>query len=169
MELLELRVEQAEDGLYLSAHMRFELPPAVEEALLKGVPMSFVAEAQAYRHRWYWTDKLVAQTSRSVRLSFQPLTRRWRVNVSAGSANNSGSGSASLGQTFDQLSDALAVVRRLSRWKIAEGNEIVPDARHSVVFRFALDVSQLPRPMQIGITGNTDWNLSVQRVVRPER
>jgi hypothetical protein len=37
-----------------------------------------------------------------------------------------------------------------------------------VDFRFRLDTSQLPRPMQIGITGNADWNIAVQRNLRPE-
>jgi Domain of unknown function (DUF4390) len=167
VEVLNLRVEQAADGLYLNANIRFELSPAVEEALLKGIPISFVAEAQVDRDRWYWYDKGVAYSTRSVRLAYQPLTRRWRINVSTGSLNNSGG--ASLSQSFDQLQDALTVVRRMANWKIAEGSEIDPDARHNIDFRFRLDTNALPRPMQIGITGNADWNLNVQRSVRPER
>lgn len=161
-----VRLEQTPEGMYLSATMRFELPGAVEEALLKGIPMTFLAEAQVLRDRWYWYDKNVAWATRSVRLSFQPLTRRWRISVNAGNGElNTGT---SLAQSFDQLPEALAAVRRLSRWKIAEGSEIDQDARHSVDFRFRLDTSQLPRPMQIGITGNADWNISVQRNLRPE-
>ncbi len=129
--------------------------------------MSFVAEAQVLRDRWYWYDKSIAQASRSVRLAYQPLTRRWRVNVNTGSRD--ASGNANLTQNFDNLTDALASVRRVSRWKIAEGADIETDSRHNVDFRFRLDTSQLPRPMQIGITGNSDWSISVQRNVRPER
>ena len=40
------------------------------------------------------------------------------------------------------------------------------DARHSVDFRFRLDVSQLPRPFQLGVTGRTDWNLATSRQQR---
>jgi Domain of unknown function (DUF4390) len=161
-----VRLEQTPEGMYLSATIRFELPGAVEEALLKGIPMTFLAEAQVLRDRWYWYDKNVAWATRSVRLSFQPLTRRWRISVNAGGGEQSTG--ASLSQSFDQLPEALAAVRRLSRWKIAEGTEIDQDSRHSVDFRFRLDTSQLPRPMQIGITGNADWNISVQRNIRPE-
>jgi Domain of unknown function (DUF4390) len=161
-----VRLEQAADGMYLSATLRFELPSAVEDALLKGIPMTFVAEAQVLRDRWYWYDKNVATATRSVRLSYQPLTRRWRISVSAGSGEFSSG--ASLSQSFDQLSDALAAVRRISRWKIAEGSEIDVDSRHNVDFRFRLDTSQLPRPMQIGITGNADWSIGVQRNLRPD-
>jgi Domain of unknown function (DUF4390) len=167
VEVANLRVEQAADGLYLSATMRFELSQAVEEALLKGIPISFLAEAQVNRDRWYWYDKGITYATRSVRLAYQPLTRRWRINVSTGSFDNSGG--ASLSQSFDQLQDALAAVRRIARWKIAEGGEIDAEARHNIDFRFRLDTSALPRPMQIGITGNAEWNLNVQRSVRPER
>jgi Domain of unknown function (DUF4390) len=167
VDVANLRVEQAVDGLYLSATLRFELSAAVEEALLKGIPISFVAEAQVNRDRWYWYDKGITYATRSVRLAYQPLTRRWRINVSTGSLDNSGG--ASLSQSFDQLQDALAAVRRIPRWKIAEGSEIDTDSRHNIDFRFRLDTTALPRPMQIGITGNGDWSINVQRNVRPER
>lgn len=167
VELPNLRVEQNADGLYLSASLNFELTAAVEAALLKGIPMNFVAEAQVFRDRWYWYDKNVSVATRTVRLAYQPLTRRWRVNVSSVAAEEVGA--ASLSQNFEQLQDAMGVVRRIARWKIADGNEVDVDSRHNVEFRFRLDTTALPRPMQIGITGNSEWNLSVQRRVRPER
>ena len=151
--------------MYLSATLRFELTSAVEDALLKGIPMTFVAEAQVLRDRWYWYDKNITWATRSVRLSYQPLTRRWRISVMA---NGESPGSASLSQSFDQLTDAIAAVRRISRWKIADSADVEQDARHNVDFRFRLDITQLPRPMQIGITGNADWNIAVQRNLRPE-
>jgi Domain of unknown function (DUF4390) len=161
-----VRLEQTPEGMYLSATLRFELPSAVEDALLKGIAITFVAEAQMFRDRWYWYDKNIATATRNVRLSYQPLTRRWRISVIGIGEQASGT---SLSQSFDQLSDAIAAVRRISRWKIAEGVDIDPDSRHNVDFRFRLDTSQLPRPMQIGVTGNADWNISVQRNFRPER
>jgi Domain of unknown function (DUF4390) len=160
-----VRLEQAPDGMYLSATMRFELPSAVEDALLKGIAITFVAEAQVLRDRWYWYDKSIATATRNVRLSYQPLTRRWRISVLGNDESTSG---ASLSQSFDKLPDAIAVVRRISRWKIAEGTEIDQESRHNVDFRFRLDTTQLPRPMQIGITGNADWNISLQRNFRPD-
>jgi hypothetical protein len=165
-EVSNLRVEQAAEGLFLSATMRFELPAPVEDALLKGIPMTFVAEAQVLRDRWYWYDKAVVTAQRSVRLAYQPLARRWRLSVGSGVGDFSSG--ASLSQSFEQLADAMVVVRRIARWKIAEDSDIEADARYSVIFRFRLDTGQLPRPMQIGITGNADWNIAVQRNVRPD-
>jgi hypothetical protein len=166
IELRSIRLEQSSEGLVLSAGMAIELAPSVEEALLKGVPITFVAEAQVLRDRWYWYDKSVTTSQRSMRLSYQPLTRRWRLSMGAGASDFSSG--ASLSQSFEQLAEALQAVGRLSSWRIAEAAEIESDARHNVSFRFRLDTNQLPRPMQIGIAGNPDWNVSVQRNLRPE-
>lgn len=161
-ELTELRIERVDAGLYLSASLRFELAPAVEDALLKGIPMYFVAEATLLRDRWYWYDRQVNVAARYLRLAYQPLTRRWRLSSAAEPIANAGLG-VSFAQNFDTLQEALGAVRRISRWKIAEASDIEPDARHSVDFRFRLDVSQLPRPFQIGAVGQADWSLSVSR------
>ena len=90
-EVTAFRLERAPEGLYLTATIKFDLPAAVEDALLKGVPMFFVAQADIYRERWYWTDRKVLTAQRHMRLAYQPLTRRWRLNIASG-AINAGSG-----------------------------------------------------------------------------
>jgi len=155
-----LRFERAGEAVLLSAAVKFELPVVVEEALLKGIPMIFVAEADVFRERWYWTNKRVAGAERHMRLAYQPLTRRWRLNVASGLITNAGLGVA-LNQNFEALSEALAALQRLSRWKIADVSELDLEQRHFVAFRFRLDMSQLPRPFQIGTLGQTEWNISV--------
>ncbi len=148
------------DGVELATAVRFDLPAAVEDALLKGVPLIFVAEAEIYRERWYWLDRRVAGVQRHMRLLFQPLTRRWRLAVSSGPIGQADSGVA-LSQTFDTLDEALGVIRRVSGWRIADYAELENGARHRVEFRFRLDTSQLPRPLQIGALGTSDWSLAV--------
>ena len=44
-ELSQIRAERVEDEILISAQIGFELPTAVEEALLKGIPMYFAAQA----------------------------------------------------------------------------------------------------------------------------
>lgn len=161
----ELRLERAEDGLYLSTTVQFVLPELAQDALTKGIPIFFVAEAQVLRDRWYWSDRTVAETTRYLRLSYQPLTRRWRLSSSPSPFTNSGLGVV-LGQNFEDYSDALSAVQRISRWKIAESDVIEADAVHTVHFRFRLDTSQLPRPLQIGAVGRSGWSLLVSRSQR---
>jgi hypothetical protein len=54
-------------------------------------------------------------------------------------------------------------VQHISHWKIADLSAIDPESHYNVDFRFRLDVSQLPRPFQIGAVGHADWNISALR------
>jgi hypothetical protein len=162
-EISLLKFERASDAVLLTATLKFELPAAVQDALLKGVAIIFVAEADVLRERWYWMNKKVVSAERHMRLAYQPLTRRWRLNVASGRISNVGLGMA-LNQNFESLPDALAAVQRLSRWKIAEVSDIDLEQNHVVDFRFRLDVSQLPRPLQIGTLGQTDWDISASSI-----
>lgn len=159
-EVGSLRVERQEDAVVLSSQVNFELSAAVEDALLKGAAIFFVAEAEVLRERWYWTNKRVAHVERHMRLTYQPLTRRWRLNVASGKITNTGLGMA-LSQNFDSLNDALAAIQRVSRWKITDVADLNPAYSYRLEFSFQLDASQLPRPLQIGTLGQSDWIISV--------
>ena len=153
-ELTSFELARQEDGLQLSFAVRFELSRGLEDALLKGVPLHFVAEAEVLRDRWYWFDRRVVKTSRTWRLTYQPLTRKYRVTQGG------------LNQSFDTLTDALYSVRRATAWKIAEPAQYEEGSRHYVEFIYRLDTNLLPRPLQIGIGGQPDWTLMVEKFQR---
>lgn len=158
-EISALRFERTAEDLLLSASVKFDLSPVVEEALLKGVALNFVAEVDVLRERWYWLNQRLLSAERHMRLAYHPLTRRWRVNVSSGQLPTAGLG-FSLSQNFETLAEALSVVQRLSRWKIGDTAELDLEPRYLVDFRFRLDMSQLPRPLQIGTLGQVDWDIA---------
>lgn len=149
VELTELQVSRADDGLVLSYNVRFELPAEVEDALIKGVAVVFVARAEVFRSRWYWSDKSRAVAERRWRLAYQPLTRRWRVTFDG------------LSQHYGSLQEALGVMRRNSRWRIMDNPPAADDRDHYLEFSFELDRDELPRPMQIGLSDQNQWTLSV--------
>lgn len=159
----QMRLEQADDGVYLTAAVQFELPTLVEEVLDKGIAIYFVAEAEVFQERWYWTDRKVAQVTRHMRLAYQPLTRRWRLNVSPVPITGTAGFGVSLNQNFDSLADAMDAVKRVGRLRLGDAAEVGDEPLHQVVFRFRLDTSQLPRPFQIGVVGQADWNIVAER------
>jgi hypothetical protein len=164
-ELTELRAERREASLYLTAQLKLELAAAVEDALLKGFAVHFVAEAEVMRDRWYWYDRKIGTAVRYYRLAFQPLTRRWRLNVS--SEPISGAGLAgSISQNFETLTEALNVIRRQSGWKVADMTDLDLEARQYIAYRFRLDISQLPRPFQIAAGSQAEWTLAVAKQIR---
>ncbi len=151
VQLANFQVERTDEGVLLDYTVNFELARPVEEALAKAVPLHFVAEAELYRARWYWRDKRVARAKRTWRIVYQPLAASWRVTF------------GDLTQTYTNRADALAAVRRAVAWKIADVSKVEEGETHYVEFSFRLDTSQLPRPMQIGISGQPEWNLLVER------
>ena len=152
VQLEELVLQRNEEGIYLSTRLGFELPQSLEDALSRGLPLGFVMQADVMLERWYWSDKLVSRTERFVRLSFQPLSKRWRVYVSAQPIQSTGLG-VSLGQSFENLSEALQSIQRISRWRIADTSMVDIASKQRLEFRFKLDLSQLPQPLQFGILG----------------
>jgi hypothetical protein len=153
-EFTEFEIVRNDDGVLLNFGLKFDLPRGVEDALQKGVPLYFVAEAEVFRDRWYWRDRKISKATRVWRVAFQPLTRKYRVTFGG------------LNQNFDLLGDAVAAVRRVSGWKIAEPKEIEEGSRHYVEFSYRLDTTLLPRPMQIGIGGQPEWTLLVEKFQR---
>jgi hypothetical protein len=101
----DFQLQRSDQGIYLSTQLGFDLPPSLEDALTRGMPLGFVMQADVMRERWYWADKLVSRAERYVRLSYQPLSKRWRVYVSAQPIQSTGLG-VSLGQSYDSLTDA---------------------------------------------------------------
>jgi len=156
VELTALTATRSDEGVLVDFATRFTLPRSVEDALAKGVPLHFVAEAQLFRYRWYWRDRGVAQATRTWRITYQPLTLNYRVSFGA------------LAQTYASLGEALASVRRSARWRIADPIPADDDGRWYVEFSYRLDTTLLPRPLQIGLGGQPDWQLSVERSVPVE-
>jgi Domain of unknown function (DUF4390) len=153
-ELIAFDVIRDEDGVFLTYGVDFELAKSVDEALTKSVPLFFVAQVEIYRDRWYWRDRRVAEAVRVWKVVLQPLTSTYRITTVGG-----------LSQTYPTRAEALAAISRTTRWKLAEPGQ-VEDGHHYLEFNFRLDTTLLPRPTQIGISGNPDWQLSLKRTQR---
>ncbi len=154
VELAALQLHKGEGALNLDFVARVTLPKAVEDALHRGVPVYFVAEAQLLRNRWYWRDERVARVSRSWRIVYQPLTNAWRVSLGG------------LYQTFPTLGEAIVFASRSSGWKLVDLAQLDPDKSYYVEFGYRLDTSQLPGPMQFGLGGQGDWTVGVSRTLK---
>lgn len=153
LEMQRLAAHRGADGVYVELETRFDLPQGVEEALQKGVALYFTAEAVLRRPRWYWRDTEVSTAVRTWRLSYLPLTQTYRVSFGG------------LSQTYAALRDALHAVQYCTQWRIAESIPSDDDARYYAEVSYRLDTSQLPRPLQIGLGSQAEWNLAAERTV----
>lgn len=148
-----------EDGYQLSADFVIQLSPPVETALKRGVTLYFVSELAINRSRWYWLNTDVARDEQVTKLSFNALTQQYRITR------------GSLFQSFHELKDALLVLGHQTASPVPvalldkkgggyftrllkKGSECC-----SAFARMRLDVTQLPKPMQVNALTNEDWNL----------
>ena len=155
VELPSISAKRQDGGAVLDFVANLTLSRAVEDALRRGVPVYFVAEAVVKRPRWYWRDERVSRVSRSWRLSYQPLTSAWRVSLGAFS------------QSYPSLEEALTTVTRIAHWRIADADVNATD-KYYVDFQFYLDSSQLPPPMKLDLNAQSEWKLGVERTIPVE-
>lgn len=147
IEVRDAALVVAEDGYYLEATFEIALTSALEEALNKGVPLHFLVDFELIRPRWYWLNEKVVSRQQRYRLTYNALTRQYRVGV------------GSLYQNFASLGEALELLRRVRVREIVEPGALSKDTAYTAALRMRLDTSQLPRPFQISAVGSRDWNI----------
>jgi len=142
----ELRIEEGE--VLLNAEFEFSLNPTLEEALEKGIPLYFVLEFELKRGRWYWLDEKVAQTALVYRVSYNALTRQYRV------------ASGLLTQMFNSLEEVERFIGRVTSRPVASADALTKGAKYDAAVRLRLDVNQLPKPFQVDALASRDWTLA---------
>lgn len=148
IEVRKAALTMAEDGYVLEADFVITLTATLEDALNKGVPLYFLLDFELIRPRWYWFNDKVLDTQQQYRLSYNALTRQYRIGV------------GTLYQNFATLADALEVMSRVRRREQIEPGTLRKDAAYTAALRLRLDTSQLPKPFQINALGSREWNLS---------
>jgi hypothetical protein len=152
----ELRLDT--DGYHLSASYDIGLTQVMQQALSRGIPLYFVGEFSLTRSRWYWMDEDVYQWEQTLKLSYNVLTRQYRISR------------GSLFQNFASLEDALNILARqnspaipaellkneegyIAEWIKREGNLVAE-------VRLRLDSAQLPKLLQVNALSGSDWTLN---------
>jgi hypothetical protein len=149
IETVQAHMESAEDGYRLSATFSLELNHNLEEALQRGIPLHFTTDVELRRPRWYWFDESTLTATRTIRIEYNVLTRQYRGGV-AGSVQ----------QSFPTFDDAMSLVRRPSRWIVAERGMLKVGEVYVVSTRMRLNLEYLPKPFQVNALNNADWRLS---------
>ncbi|MEQ1741120.1 MAG: DUF4390 domain-containing protein [Candidatus Nitrotoga sp.] len=157
------------DGSYqFSADFDISLNFVVDQALTRGVPLYFISEFSLIRPRWYWMDEVIVKNEQTTKLSYNKLTRQYRITR------------GSLFQNFSSLGDALRIISHQSAAPIDAAlfqkndgyiSSLLPQkGDYIAATRMRLDVTQLPKPLQVNALATQDWNFDsnwYRWVVRP--
>ena len=149
IEVPRATVLTADDNYLLEADIDIVLSAPLEDALHKGIPLYFLLEFELVRSRWYWFNDKAVVLQRQFRLSYNALTRQYRVGVGA------------FYQNFPTLKEALQFMSKVRRREDLEPGTLKKGAVYSAALRLRLDTSQLPRPFNLNINtlGSREWNL----------
>jgi hypothetical protein len=148
IEVRKAALISVEDGYVLEAEFDVTLTHTLEEALNHGVPLYFALEFELTRPRWYWLNEKLSNSRQQYRLSYDALTRQYRVGV------------RTLYQNFASLPEALGFMRRVRVRDIAETGALRKGSNYIAALRLRLDVSQLPRSFQVSAVGSREWSIS---------
>ena len=133
----DARLRTVEEGLVLDADFHFELTPRLAEVLSNGVSLNFSVDFELTRRRWYWWDETAAERELQIALSYQPLSRHYRL------------ASGSLERSFPTLGEALDALQHLRGWLVVERTVTFADADYDAAVRMRLDTALLPKPFQL--------------------
>ena len=169
IEVHKAEARFADDRYQLSADFVISFNFIVGQALSRGVPLYFISEFTLIRPRWYWFNEVVGQSEQTIKLSYDSLTRQYRITR------------GSLFQNFSSLEDALRIVGHQSATPI-DASLLRQDEGYMAVLlpkktgdyiasaRMRLDVTQLPKPLQVNALATKDWALDsdwFRWIVRP--
>lgn len=156
--VLKTEAHFSDDSYLLSANFDIRLMFVVEQALEQGVPLYFVSEFTLTRPHWYWFDEVVAHNEQTTRLSYNALTRQYRITRGA------------LYQNFASMNDALRIIGHQAAEPIPanqlnDGGGYISeklfkkDNNYVAAARLHLDVTQLPKPLQVNALTAEEWNM----------
>ena len=158
IEVRDVALRSAEEGLVLDADFAFELTPRLADVVSNGVPLYFSVEFELTRRRWYWFDDRTASKQLQLRLSYHALSRQYRLS------------SGALQQSFATLEEALNVLKRVRNWLVVERATRLANTEYDAGVRMRFDTTLLPKPFQLAALTGRDLHLESpwkRFIVRP--
>ncbi len=135
----------ADEGYQLVANFNVNLNSVVQQTLSLGVPLYFVGEFSLTRSRWYWLDEQVFQSDQVIKLSYNALTRQYRISRGA------------LFQNFTSLDEMMRILERQNSAYFPV-DSLKKGSSYTAAVRLRLDTKQLPKLMQVNVLTSKDWN-----------
>lgn len=147
IQVKSAELEMVDEIYLLKADFELNFSQAVEDALNKGVPLNFVVEFELNRPRWYWLDESISSVQRQMRISYHALTKQYRLQHNDQQ------------KSFSSLAELKAELGHIQEWRVAERAQLRKRYSYEARLRMKLDVSQLPKPLQVNALASKDWSL----------
>lgn len=131
----------------LAGGYAIDLSPTLEDALRRGVQLTFIQTFRATRPRTFWFAEDIAEVSRVLRLSYNALLRQYFATVSGYTTSH------------PSLEEALELIGNFNDWAVLHQSQINRKHQYVLAVRMYLDVAQLPKPLQVNAVASQRWQL----------
>lgn len=153
IEIESFHVRKSGESFHIDVEANIDLSRTMKQALKKGVDLYFVTRLLIMKPRWYWLDEEVARSKERIELSYQALTRQYRLTQHGQPRN------------FPTLKAALQALGHQPDMLIRENQPLLPDTTYTAILQIWLDISRLSKPFQLEWLDTEDWNLSSKRKI----
>lgn len=144
----QIEVAQRGELFHLNGGFSIQLSPTLDDALRRGVQLTFVQAVEAERERDWWLAEGLSELERSIRLSYNALLRQYNVSLSGVSS------------AHESLADALRAAGDLRDWAVVSVRQMKKRSEYKIYVRMYLDISQLPKPLQVNALASSGrWQL----------
>jgi hypothetical protein len=148
IRMQQVDVVQQGELFHLVGGFEIQLSSTLEDALRRGVQLSFVQAVEAERSRDWWLAEGLSDLERTVRLSYNALLRQYYVTLNG------------ISTAHDSLADALRTVGDLREWAVVSVKQMKRRSDYKIYVRMYLDISQLPKPLQVNALASSGrWQL----------
>lgn len=148
LEIKSAELGSFEKSYVLNANFEIQLDQTLQEAVSKGVELSFLVEFQIVKPRKYWFDDEIVTARKRINLSYHALTKQFLV------------GDDQHQKSFETLSEAIHTLERLHGWEILAKNALESGESYQAALLIRLDKEKLPKAIQVDAIASEDWNLA---------
>jgi hypothetical protein len=148
IEVTSAELDAVDNAYVLNAEFDINLDKALEEAVNKGVALSFLVEFQIVKPRKYWFDDEIVTVRRLITLNFHALSRQYLVSYD----NHQ--------KSFETLDEALNALMHIEAWKITPKTMLEKGETYRAALLMRLDKEKLPKAIQVDAISSENWNLA---------
>ncbi len=142
----------AEDKFHLNMELDFQFNAALEDALNKGIPLTFLYEFQLSQPRKYWFDEEVVTHTQRVTISYHALSRQFLINRRQHQ------------QSYANLTQAKEALSKIKDWPVFDRSLLKKGESYQAAIRVRLDQSRLPKALQAEAASSEDWTMASERM-----
>lgn len=133
--------------LSLDIDIDLQLNATMMQAVTRGVPLYFSLDLEIEQPRWWWLNKTIVDAALERRLSYNALTRSWRVST------------GDLSIPAASYDEALKLLTRIRDWPVVMTDRFEPQEQYLGQVRIRLDTDRLARPLQMD-SKRDNWALT---------